>query len=331
MRACVVLLCLTIAAAAYGGEPLALSIDADRALTGIDGQPILFGLQGEPFGLPLRQFPPSETDVNVNLDVTLLDDLRFESVVFPAGASRTVASLPALSGPPGELRALDVEVSITTTTPRVNVGSPRWVTYALLDLDAILGGATKIIPQDCLPSEENCLACIWCFVARSLNDPTLEEYWCLSHPKSSAKGNSGPPALDFELLRRFRDSVMSQSASGRYYIDRYYQFSLPLARATFRSPTLVWDMFEAHRLWTPAIASVVNGDGSVVIDGDMIAIYREVVDQLVRDPDPSIASFIASEDARLDPASMQGMSAGEFWAAIENADTNGIFSSGFEM
>lgn len=311
----------------HAGEPSAVVIDVGRAVSDEDNRPLLFGLQRQSFQLPLAVTPPLTQDARLDFDVLALDELFAASTTVPAGSGNPTLTVPAIPVPPGGNPLVIAELTLTDAAASISTGTPDAAVYALVDLDGLASPApaAKIAIPDCEASLQACLACVICAVASTLPSP-YDQLWCLG--LETSKGAGRP--LDLTLLRRLRDELMVTSASGRYYADRYRRASSALARATFASPTLVYDLLEANRLWAPAIQSVLNGDGSYVVDSAMINIYEEVIAKLAAEDVPGLSSLIALENARIDPSSLQGATAATFWDHIESADTDSLFQADFE-
>lgn len=311
----------------HAGEPSAVVIDVGRAVSDEDNRPLLFGLQRQPFQLPLAVTPPLTQAARLDFDVLALDELFAASTTVPSGSGNPTLTIPAIPVPLGGNPLVIAELTLTDAAASISTGTPDAAVYALVDLDGLASPVAKIAIPDCGANLQMCLACAFCAVASTL-PPPYTQLWCLG--LETDKGDGAGRPLDLALLRRLRDELMLTSASGRYYADRYRHASRALGRATFASPTLVYDLLEANRLWAPAIQSVLNGDGSYVIDSAMIDIYEEVIAKLAAEDVPGLSSLIALENARIDPSSLQGATAAMFWGHIESADTDSLFQADFE-
>ncbi|MEM6574485.1 MAG: VCBS repeat-containing protein [Pseudomonadota bacterium] len=298
------------------GEP-GVSIAPVRAVSDEGGAPQLFGLGGFPLGIPLLVEGVDATSVTVGYQLTsATGTLSSQLVVSRPGPSTTINSVPLPEDtPPYSAQLLLTE---DTTAP---INAPALASYLILDLAAITSNAPA---GKGLGIGQACLATALCLAFGQAGfDPCGQVF-------KTGKGGFIPPSLNLPQLRRLRDEVMIPTPSGRYYSNLFYDNSSELIEVVFSHPTLAYDVVEAGRLWSPAIDSELNGDGSFLITPEMGTIYGEVTDQLRAFSSPRLRQLIEREDALIQPMSFVGKTAGEYWEAVTTARTEGLFRSGFE-
>lgn len=90
-------------------------------------------------------------------------------------------------------------------------------------------------------------------------------------PVLRAKGgeNLMGTSAEVTLLQRLRDERMASSIGGAYYIDLYLSLQLDLYAATFADPLFYNDLWELKDAWMPAIADLVDADGSMSVTVEM--------------------------------------------------------------
>ena len=302
-----------------------ITIDADKASRDPNGVPLITAVEG-PMArveVPLMSNRTRTMDVVVNYDWPDIVTPPLQSLVLPGPAPQGVRVAVAL--PPIFAQLSEPEVTtfaITSANNGFGIGNPSTLRVVVSDLETVLA-------NDREPNRP-CYLRALCGLAEELSlDGVLISNWCAFPIGKSTKGNAG--SLDEDLIYRFRDEVMMSSDGGRYYISRYYQTSPSLVRTTLSAPTLVYDVLEASRLWTPAIASVLDGDGSELITPEMVLSYEDIVDQLRERADASLRALIELEDRRINPRALVGLTASEFWDVLATADIDPLFSAGFEL
>ncbi len=298
------------------GEP-GVSIAPVRAVSDELGVPRLFGLGGFPLGVPLLVVGGEAPGVTVGYQVTSPAGTTTSQIpVDRPGPAITINPVPL----PEETPPYSAQLILTedTTAP---INGPALASYLILDLATI----TSNMPVGKgLGVGQACLATALCLAFGQAGfDPCGQSF-------KTGKGGFIPPSLNLPQLRRLRDEVMNPSPSGRYYSNLFYDNSTELIEVVFSHPTLAYDVAEAGRLWSPAIASELDGDGSYLITPEMGTIYREVTDQLKTFSSPELRQLIEQEDALIQPVSFVGKTAGEYWEAVTTARTEGLFRSGFE-
>jgi len=90
-------------------------------------------------------------------------------------------------------------------------------------------------------------------------------------------------------------------------------------------------LLNAKDVWMPAVDSLVNGDGSAVIDSSMLAEMDRVFDHFRTFGGRSLRRAIDENYALLGPRDFEGRTIGELaahWAALAPPPT--VFDDGFD-
>ncbi|MFK7956866.1 MAG: FG-GAP repeat domain-containing protein [Lysobacterales bacterium] len=301
---------------AGGSSEPGVSIAQARAFTDASGRPQLYALEGFPLGIPLRVNGSQETDVPLAYTLTSpLDTSNSELLVRRPGSAITInpVALPEVDAS-GTLQLALSQIS------EVPLSSPVEADYRVINVDNLRSAENGGKIGLDLSETDDCLADFICLCVN------CSLVFCND---TGGKGNQ-TSGLMLTQLRRLRDEVMLPSASGRYFSDLYYAFGSELITTIFSHPTLIYDVMEANRLWSPAIDSVLDGDGSYPISPEMGGIYREVTEQLKTFGSPELRQQIEQEDRLIQPVSFVGRTAGEYWDAVTSARTEGVFRDDFE-
>ncbi|MEM9531000.1 MAG: hypothetical protein AAGA23_08775 [Pseudomonadota bacterium] len=328
------LLMLTAVAAASAeappepkGEPAAtVAIDPGRAPLDELGRPQFLGLRPFPLGLPLIPASDREIPAAVGYRLTVTAEPLASGSVQVSGPGGTPLLYPIpVTGIPGPGF---FELTLEAASPALMPVAPLTAVYAVFDAVDLGLPTSKLIPPPGITQDELCLAELFCIV-QSLLAADLDIEDCSIF---SGEGKAKGPGTGFGLtrLRRLRDEVLEPTPAGGYYADLYYDHSPELGQIMVSHPTLLYDLAEANRLWAPTIDSVLDGDGSAPITPALGAIYSEVIGELRAAATPELRAQIDQEDALIQPASFVGRTAGEYWAAVTSARTEGVFRSGFE-
>ncbi|MFK7958588.1 MAG: FG-GAP repeat domain-containing protein [Lysobacterales bacterium] len=291
-----------------------VSIAPVRAVIGAMDVPQLFGLEGFPLGLPLRVNNSQSGAVSVVFDLTGPGGTTSsELLVAQPGPA---VSISPITPPTGALPFI-AQLNLTDASD-VPLTFPSSADYQILRRSDVLGEITT--GQKGL--ELTLLRCFAAYLCRAFQGT--------SFPVCADSKGLSAGLVDLQQLRRLRDEVMNPTPAGRYYSGLFYGNSVELVEVVFSHPTLAYDVVEASRLWSPAIDSVLNGDGSYAITPEMGTIYREVTEQLKAGASPHLRQLIEQEDALIQPLSFVGQTAQDYWQAVTTARTEGLFRSGFE-
>ncbi len=113
-------------------------------------------------------------------------------------------------------------------------------------------------------------------------------------------------ADEVRLLQRLRDERMAASAGGREYIALYESMQRDLYIASFVDPAIYGQLWQLKDAWMPAVASIVDGDGSVTISGEMQDRLLDVLLQFETHGSMALQAAIARERTKLDVANLVG-------------------------
>ncbi len=298
-------------------------LDIGRAPIDAFDRPIFLGIEDQPSSIPLTVLGSPEADVPVIHETVINGQvITGETTIAAQGPRDVLGPLPSIT--------LDTaadfvagSMNLLESPSGIPIAFPSSATLAVLSESAAQNGtATTTGSLSCdAPTPWVCTICAFEAFLPGI---------CVVPDKAAPQKGAVAAPLDLTKLRRLRDEVMAQSDAGRYYTERYYQMSPELIRTTFSSPTLVFDLLEANRLFTPAIDSVVDGDGSVPITPEMGNIYREIAETYKARGSDSLRELIEMEEQRLDPFSLVGGTAADFRTRVQVADVDGLFSDDFE-
>ena len=131
-------------------------------------------------------------------------------------------------------------------------------------------------------------------------------------------GIGADPAPSFVVLRAFRDGVMSQSATGRFYRNLYGGFSDSIFEGLLASPSLMFDALDAQDPWLDGLQALNDGQGSgVLITQKMVDDLVVILAGLKEHGSPALRRQIELEEARLDLDSLPGLDFDQFRDRIE--------------
>ena len=139
---------------------------------------------------------------------------------------------------------------------------------------------------------------------------------------SVAESNTfhGAAVRSLDVLRSFRDDVMSQSPAGRFYRNLYGGFSDELFTALLASPPLMFDTLAAQGPWLDGLQALTDGQGSsVVITQSMVDDLEEILAGLKEHGNASLLRVIEMEEARLDVASLVGLDFDQLRDRVESS------------
>ncbi|MCB1600883.1 MAG: VCBS repeat-containing protein [Lysobacterales bacterium] len=156
-----------------------------------------------------------------------------------------------------------------------------------------------------------------------------------SFPTETGTPDAGSPTssllmgtqAEVTLLQRLRDERMAMSPGGAHYIALYESLQLDLYQATFVDPSFYLELWQLKDAWMPAIASLVDGDGSMVVSTDMRDRLRSALLRFESLGSVALAEAITRERAALDLDGLAGLpisSLQQRWQASP------VFASGFE-
>ena len=144
-----------------------------------------------------------------------------------------------------------------------------------------------------------------------------------SHSILSTVGGS---VLPLDLLRNLRDDTMAGSPQGRYYSGLYTAHSPELLQIVSERPWLITAIADGVLAWTPAVQSLVDGEGdSVTITAEMVGSVVHLADEIMLSASPELRTAIAKEMAILDPFSFVGLTMAEAWEQVNERPISEIF------
>ncbi|MGQ0801106.1 MAG: hypothetical protein ACT4NL_13495 [Pseudomarimonas sp.] len=149
-------------------------------------------------------------------------------------------------------------------------------------------------------------------------------------PPASLVSKATAGADDLATLTRFRDEVLSQSAKGREYTAQYQRHSNEAYRAIVTSPSGLLDVVAAQTAWMPAIRSLVESNGSVLISQAMVDRLDLMAQHFILNADPTFAAVIEREYRLLEPRELVGQSISAVRERFEHLPTLKVLRSGFE-
>lgn len=138
-----------------------------------------------------------------------------------------------------------------------------------------------------------------------------------------------PPA-ELQILRDFRDQVLSETLAGREFVALYYHFSHEFFTSMFATPTFFLTAVEAKQAWMPVFAALAQGDGSAIVTADMLALMDQVFEHYRQYGSRELREAIEFHYPRLDPHAFEGKSAGELFDHLVGLPPMQGFKSGFE-
>jgi len=263
--------------------------------------------------LVVDDLPPGGTVIHY----TSTADDQIHSLTFTDNPRQTL-NVPTADIPPGEVHAAN-ELQILNPVSKRITNSDRCSLYAFQ--------FSPYMPDDA----EQCVTClvnyVWFVLPRYAcegwqtrcgfdcpRDKTLEPQSFRPQPDKAID-----PVADYETLQRYRDEVLLGSPGGGYYIQLYRDYSLDIANAILRRPTLIYRVEIVWDLWLPAVAAQVDGQGaSFTITGEMQAALLGVMAELEELGNPELANLIAEFRIALDLENITGISAADLQDRVDN-------------
>lgn len=301
-----------------GGEEPYAYVDMTGATQNRSEEWVVFAPAGEAFEVTVRytEIPQSPVAVDWESDVAPYSG----TVVFDGSDEETVTL--QLDSPRGagamELAEFRL-IQEAGRSPRARGFDPR-----VFEVFVAEGGLTGT----------NCWACVF-YLFTNLADFGPCPIKCIlidvcepGFPRGAGRtsaAHSRPPRagdevipLRTELLRRYRDEVLTSSETGQYYVSEYESHSTDAVWATLRRPLLVFRIAEAIEAWIPALEDLLDGTGaSVVVSQEMVDRLNVVLDAFEAVGSPSFATKIANERDKLQVDAMVGLTAAEVQQQIE--------------
>lgn len=236
--------------------------------------------------------------------------LRFDPRphVFVAGAvpRPLELSLPAAVEVVALLRVTDPHLFEEETSPRIRAGHLRLAEPLYFDgLERV--GAWRLRLEAVFPSSaailQPPLTKIVETVPREIDDGCfLNGLFRLATFAGSARDVDA----DLTLLRRLRDERLAASPGGAHYIGLYQSLQPALWRASFRSPLFASELLQLKEAWMPAVASLVDGDGSAPISAAMLTQLEAVLSRYQVYAEEPLRAAIVHERRALDLDSLVG-------------------------
>ncbi len=121
------------------------------------------------------------------------------------------------------------------------------------------------------------LNCAGCFITAQISNDS-DDCGGGSCDETTNCDGGGPPAKsganksatsDLDLLRRYRDEMLSGSTDGQATADLYGAMGGGVVKAFFADPTLGQDFVNARNSWLPALTDLLDGAGTMVITAEM--------------------------------------------------------------
>lgn len=225
------------------------------------------------------------------------------TVIFPPGTTaRTAARVFGDEAPvffyPGWIARWGY-FSLTSAGPGGAIGTP-----ATLYLAWVAELASPAQGKDCAWTFFESLLC-------ALRVPNF----CPEGGRTTAPlGGADPPGL---VLQRYRDEVLSTTQSGQYYAGLYDQLAIGAIRAIVAAPSLAIRILKSEDEWIPALAALVDGQGSTVtVSQTMQDTLLAILQSLEAAGSPALASALAFERDRLNLDGIAGLTMTQFQSQV---------------
>ncbi len=283
-----------------------------------------------PDGVPLdplgRILVPIEPETPFAIDVVVYD--------LPPGGGH----VDIMTNTPEGILTLEFVDDPHQTLNLISPSIPPGADYGVLHL-AILDNGNKIMAPEHLmilfsmdvPEYQRCFWCLvqWALVGMGVQDckeiPNCEVS-CPEPPPEQLREESGGPksrtesSFLFYVLRNYRDNVLMNSPAGEYYIDLYETLSVPGMRAVMQRPDLIYKVYEAWELWTPAIQAQASGLGaSFTITQEMQDALLAVLDAMEEVGTADLVDEIHAHRTELDLDHVAGLTTDELQMIIEDS------------
>jgi hypothetical protein len=169
-----------------------------------------------------------------------------------------------------------------------------------------------------------CYACaIWLLLSLlGAEDPFLTEL-CGNTTNSATLTGLGDT---ISTLRAVRDQILADTPTGRYYTALYYGHSPELSRIAATNPTILWESWETLEAWTPALQSLVAGQGNeATITQAMVNDLNSVLEQIEAAASPQLRLAIQREQNALNLPSFVGRTMDAAWAKVNQRQVSEVF------
>ncbi|MEZ5443390.1 MAG: VCBS repeat-containing protein [Lysobacterales bacterium] len=133
---------------------------------------------------------------------------------------------------------------------------------------------------------------------------------CTDDDMASAGAGTGSlmgTLAEVQLLQRLRDERMAGSAGGQHYIALYESLQVDLHAASFVDATFYLRLWDLKDAWMPAVTSLVDGDGSALINAEMMGRLQQVLRDFQVYGSATLVEAIEHERAALDLGSLAGL------------------------
>ena len=144
-----------------------------------------------------------------------------------------------------------------------------------------------------------------------------------------------------KMAYRVRDELLDTSRVGKYYIDRFYNHSLRVVYLMTQDDSLWNETTQYLHLLAPGLLDLLDGEGRILIDADMIVATRSLAQRYSELDQVSgqgaLANAISEEMQRMDLDQLTGRSFADAWTYLNTLPTDTsssvgpvVFVDGFE-
>lgn len=139
------------------------------------------------------------------------------------------------------------------------------------------------------------------------------------------------PLLDLSALAAVREDLMRDSPAGQRLAQRYVTLGPEVVSLVRASPARWQQLVTVLVQWTPAVRSLVDGQGDqAAVSAEMVDVVDQFLQGLSAAGSPALSAAIAEERAQLPPfVNFVGMDMDQFLAATLPSDV--LLRDGFEV
>lgn len=319
--------------------PSSIGFSLFDAFPDLQGEYHFFGIEGQNFEIPLSldQPPTQALTAYVSIQGPDILDLNINFISGQGPVSSQSFPAPNLANDPNPLvddeqDILQVDAQLTGSSPNLTLASPL-----LVNVDILRAGLlSDQLAHQAAVQKGGGDACVYRYFRIIACLAGFTQYNCYSNTPQNLEGQKTRQGSGFfsasneSLLQNFRDSVLNQTPDGRYYSQQYYRMNEEMLSATFSHPTLFYSVVRAGEAWIPAIDSLVNGDGSYTISGDMLNDTQSALDGWMAYGSPELRQLILTERQRLGLANMAGVPVNHFAQRVLNSGADLVNQNSFE-
>ncbi len=215
------------------------------------------------------------------------------------------------------------EVTIDVPSPPVPTGEDfvrRTVRIIANKAAKIAGFLGEVDPWWWTTSDnwEQCFYCMFALLMQANGFQQCDTICNANFDIDLCNEKAGPAVVPGDVLRQYRDQILTSTQGGQHYANLYTNVSRELFPSLLRDPVLVYDIWRAQDDWIDAFAALNSGSGdSYTVTAQMRDDMIDIVQRVVALGDPGV-EVLTGELAALTAVDIAGMTMTQFQAHVES-------------